>query len=292
MSNRVEDLERQVAELQAAVNGLTEELVEMKERVRQLEDERSVAVEEAAAAGIEYFIFVTGRGKSTLVDHFDHVPELENLLQEKGKERALRDIVQSMPQPGRVMATRQQDPLGLGHAVWCARAFVGDEPFAVILPDDLVLANDRPAIGELIDAHAEVGGNVVAVDEVPRERTSSYGILDVDKDDGRIASAKGLVEKPAPEAAPSNLAIIGRYVLDGKIFDYLEKQGEGAGGEIQLTDAMAAMIGEMPLHGTRFTGRRFDCGDKVGYLEANIAFALEHEELGDKARAMLDTFTR
>ncbi len=246
------------------------------------------AVEEAAKAGIEYFIFVTGRGKAILVDHFDHAPELEALLRDRGKHEPLDELLGGLPKPGTILATRQQEPLGLGHAVWCARAFVGDEPFAVILPDDLVLA-DRPCIGQLIDAYNEVGGNVVAVEEVPRDQTNKYGILDLEGAPGKLCKARGLVEKPDPANAPSTMAIIGRYVLDGKVMEELGRTKPGSGGEIQLTDAMNATIKDVPFHGLQFDGQRFDCGDKVGFLKANMCFALERPEMRDKvAEAIRD----
>ena len=241
------------------------------------------AVEEAAAAGIEYFIFVTGRGKSVLVDHFDHAPELEALLRARGKDDVLESLLASMPAPGRVFAVRQQVPLGLGHAVWCARAMLGDEPFAVLLPDELLMS-DPPCLKQLMDVHEKVGGNLVAVTEVPEEHTNRYGILDVESDDGRIAKARGMVEKPDPASAPSRLANIGRYILDPAVFDYLDKQVTGAGGEIQLTDAIDATTGSVPFHGVRFEGERFDCGDKVGFLAANIAFALKRPDMADRVR--------
>ncbi len=244
-------------------------------------------VEEAQAAGIEQFIFVTGRGKSAIEDHFDHSFELNKMLEERGKRELLDAVNACMPKPGQVAYTRQQEPLGLGHAVWCARELVGDEPFAVLLADDLVLSR-TPCLRQLVDAHAEVGGNLVAVMDVPREHTDRYGILDVASDDGRLAAIKGLVEKPAPEAAPSTLSIIGRYVLQPEIFSHLDRQERGAGGEIQLTDAMARMIGAGPFHGLRFEGTRYDCGDKVGYLEANIAFALRREDMADAVRGSID----
>jgi UTP--glucose-1-phosphate uridylyltransferase len=241
------------------------------------------AVEEAAAAGIEYFIFVTGRGKSVLVDHFDHAPELEALLRARGKDDVLESLLASMPAPGRVFAVHQQVPLGLGHAVWCARAMLGDEPFAVLLPDELLMS-DPPCLKQLMDVHEKVGGNLVAVTEVPEEHTNKYGILDVESDDGRIAKARGMVEKPDPASAPSRLANIGRYILDPAVFDYLDKQVTGAGGEIQLTDAIDATTGSVPFHGVRFEGERFDCGDKVGFLAANIAFALKRPDMADRVR--------
>ncbi|WP_404384881.1 UTP--glucose-1-phosphate uridylyltransferase [Caenispirillum salinarum] len=248
------------------------------------------AMDECREAGIEHFIFVTGRGKSSIMAHFDHVPELEDLLREKNKTSELDALLSSMPPAGTVYATRQQAPLGLGHAVLCARAFVGDEPFAVVLPDDMVLADDKPCIGQLIEAQARVGGNVVAVEEVPADQTNKYGILDVDFDDGKLARASGLVEKPKPADAPSRLAIIGRYVLDPRVFDALETQGAGSGGEIQLTDAMNATIGKMPFHGLRFDGTRYDCGDKVGFLKANIAYALNRADMGSQVADVLKSF--
>jgi UTP--glucose-1-phosphate uridylyltransferase len=239
------------------------------------------AVEECRKAGIEYFIFVTGRGKAVLVDHFDHAPELEALLHERGKKDPLDELLGGMPKPGTIFATRQQEPLGLGHAVHCARAFVGDEPFAVVLPDDMVMS-DRPCIGQLIDAWQETGGNVVAVEDVPKDQTDKYGILDVESQDGNLFKARGLVEKPPVDKAPSSMAIIGRYVLDPLVMKQLGQTQPGSGGEIQLTDAMNATLGQVPFHGLRFEGERFDCGDKVGFLEANIRFALARPGMKDK----------
>lgn len=244
------------------------------------------AVEEARKAGIEHCIFVTGRGKAVLVDHFDHAPELENQLRQRGKDLPLAELLGGLPPAGTIFSTRQQEPLGLGHAVWCARPFIGDEPFAVILPDDLVLS-EGSCIGELIEAWHTTGGNVVTVEDVPRERTGSYGILDVETDDGHIAKAKGLVEKPSPDKAPSTLAIIGRYILDPVVMTALANTPKGAGGEIQLTDAMARTMGLVPFHGVRFSGRRFDCGDKVGFLEANLNFALARPAMHDQVAAMI-----
>lgn len=244
------------------------------------------AVEEARAAGIEEFVFVTGRGKHAIEDHFDISYELDHTLAERGKQDVLDEMKAWMPDPGQLAYTRQMLPLGLGHAVWCAREFVGDEPFAVLLADDLVMSK-APCLGQLIDVHEKTGGNVVAVMDVPKEHTNRYGILDLESDDGKLASVKGLVEKPAPEDAPSTLSIIGRYVLLPSVFAELDKQEKGAGGEIQLTDAMAKTIGQAPFHGLRFEGRRFDCGDKVGFLEANVAFALERSDLEDAVRDVL-----
>jgi UTP--glucose-1-phosphate uridylyltransferase len=245
------------------------------------------AVEEAKAAGIEQFIFVTGRGKHAIEDHFDISYELDQMLAERGKTELLNEMRGLLPTPGQIGYTRQMQPLGLGHAVWCAREFVGKEPFAVLLADDLVMS-ETPCLQQLIDVHHKTKGNVVAVMDVPKEHTNRYGILDLESDDGRLASVKGLVEKPAPEKAPSTLSIIGRYVLLPEVFEQLDMQEKGAGGEIQLTDAMAKLIGKAPFHGLRFEGRRFDCGDKVGFLEANIAFALARDDLGD---AVLDVLS-
>jgi UTP--glucose-1-phosphate uridylyltransferase len=244
------------------------------------------AVEEAAAAGCIDFIFVTSRGKSIQEDHFDHHAELVSALEARGKSAELEAIRAILPPGGRVIAVRQAEPLGLGHAVGCARPVVGDEPFAVILPDDMVLA-DAPCMKQMTDAYQRVGGSLVAVIDVPREHTRRYGILDIDKDDrreGALVAIKGLVEKPAPETAPSTLSIIGRYILQPEIFDHLEKGERGAGGEIQLTDAMARLIGAAPFHGYRFRGTRYDCGDKAGYVAANLAYALERSDLAPAVR--------
>ncbi|MBY6265447.1 UTP--glucose-1-phosphate uridylyltransferase GalU [Azospirillum sp. 412522] len=244
------------------------------------------AVEEARAAGIEDFVFVTGRSKRAIEDHFDADTELNRTLEERGKMDALEEVRHSEIAPGRCFYTRQQVPLGLGHAVWCARALIGNDPFAIVLPDDFVQGK-TPCLKQMVEAYEEVGGNVVAVVDVPREKTSSYGILDVEKDDGRLATVRGLVEKPKPEEAPSTLSIIGRYILQPEIFDHLEKQQRGAGNEIQLTDAMANLIGTQPFHGLRFEGTRYDCGDKVGFIEATLAHALNRPDMADKVRAML-----
>ena len=244
------------------------------------------AVEEAKAAGIEEFIFVTGRGKAAIEDHFDYSFELQKTLEGRGKQKELSEINGLVLRPGQVAYTRQQEPLGLGHAVWCARALVGDEPFAVLLADDLVMSK-TPCLAQMVAAQARVGGNMVAVMDVPRAHTSRYGILDVGRDDGTLAEVKGLVEKPAPEKAPSTLSVIGRYILLPEVFEHLARMERGAGGEIQLTDAMAKMIGHAPFHGYRFEGKRFDCGDKAGFLEATIAFALARPDLADQLRPLL-----
>jgi UTP--glucose-1-phosphate uridylyltransferase len=247
------------------------------------------AVEEAQAAGIEEFIFVTGRGKESIEDHFDRSYELERTLQERGKKAELDAVRAWVPPPGSVAYTRQQEPLGLGHAVWCARELVGNEPFAVLLADDLILAT-TPALKQMVDAHARTRGNMIAIMDVPREQTSRYGVIDPGHKDGKLVQVKGLVEKPSPDRAPSSLAVIGRYILEPLVFEHLDKQQKGAGGEIQLTDALAAMVGRSTFNGYRFDGRRFDCGDKVGFFEANLAFALERGDLGHDIRDVLRNY--
>ena len=244
------------------------------------------AVEEARAAGIEQFCMVTGRGKIGLVEHFDIAFELEATLRERGKADVLKMLNDQALPPGSIASVRQQVPLGLGHAIWCARSFIGEDPFAILLPDDLVLSK-TPCLQQLAEAYQQTGGNVVAVTEVPREQTNRYGILDIANDDGRLVEVRGLVEKPDPKDAPSNLSIIGRYVLMPDVVQYLSKMERGAGNEVQLTDAMAKMIGNTPFHGLRYEGERFDCGDKVGFLEAQIAFALQRPDLSDAVRKFL-----
>jgi len=247
------------------------------------------AIDEARAAGIEQFCLVTGRGKTTLVEQFDVAFELEATLRERGKTKELKTLHDAALPPGALMSVRQQVPLGLGHAIWCARSFIGEDPFAILLPDDLVLS-DTSCLKHLADAYAETGGNVLAVVEVPREQTNRYGILEVGHDDGRLVEVKGLVEKPAPEVAPSNLSVIGRYVLLPEVLTHLARMERGAGNEIQLTDGMAKMIGHTPFHGLRYEGTRFDCGDKLGYLEAQLAFALRRPDLSAGVRAFLPTY--
>lgn len=245
------------------------------------------AVEEAQAAGIEEFIFVTGRSKSAIEDHFDHSYELVEALKERSKESEIRAMQSWMPRPGQVAYTRQQNPMGLGHAVLCARNLVGDEPFAVLLADDLVLAK-KPCLKQMIEAYAETYANVVAVMEVPREHTKRYGVLDVEHDDGRLVRVRGMVEKPEPKDAPSTLSVIGRYILQPEVFEHLTNINRGAGNEIQLTDALAGLIaGSRPFFGLRFEGKRFDCGDKAGFFEANLAFALARPDLRDAVREIL-----
>lgn len=247
------------------------------------------ALEEAKAAGIEEFILVTGRGKGAMEDHFDHAFELEATLMDRGKTDALETLASTLYESGQISYVRQQQPLGLGHAVWCARNLVGDEPFAVLLPDDLVLA-EQGCLAQMVEVYHQVGGNVVAVMDVPREQTNRYGILDVVQDDGRVAKAKGLVEKPDPAEAPSTLSIIGRYILDPQVLRALDRKEKGAGGEIQLTDVMARTIDEVPFHGLRFAGTRFDCGSKEGFLEANVAYALARDDLRGAMQAILGKY--
>lgn len=235
------------------------------------------AVEEAMAAGIEEFIFVTGRGKQAMEDHFDLSYELNETLDRRGKTAELEHVNEFLPPPGAIKYVRQREALGLGHAIWCARDMIGDEPFAILSPDDLVLGQP-PCLAQLVQAYGETGGNVVAVMDVPRDQTDRYGILDTPNPQDRLAEIKGLVEKPKPADAPSTLSIIGRYILDGSIFSHLSRHEKGAGGEIQLTDAMARMIGNQPFHGLRFEGERFDCGTKEGWLAANIAFSLARDD--------------
>ena len=248
------------------------------------------AIEEARAAGIEQFCMITGRGKTALVEHFDIAFELEATLRQRNRVEAMEALKGTMVEPGSMVTVRQQVPHGLGHAIWCARAFIGDDPFAILLPDDLVMS-ETPCMKQLADAYNETGGNVVAVVEVPREHTNRYGILKTGADDGRLVEVQGLVEKPAPADAPSNLSIIGRYVLMPEVIGHLAKMERGAGNEVQLTDGMAKLIGNQPFHGLRYEGTRFDCGDKVGFLEAQIAFALARPDLAAAVRAFLPKYS-
>jgi UTP--glucose-1-phosphate uridylyltransferase len=245
------------------------------------------AVEEARAAGIEQFIFVTGRGKHVIEDHFDHAYELESLLSEQEKTEQLNSLIEGLPDTGAVSFTRQQQPLGLGHAVWCARHLVGDEPFAVLLPDDL-LVGEIGAMAQMVAAYEDVGGGViVATEERPREETKRYGVIDPGAVKGRVIEVKGIVEKPEPAKAPSTLCVIGRYILPPEIFAELERRERGAGGEIQLTDAMARLIGRMPFHAVRCECKRYDCGDKVGFLHANLALGLQRPDIAPALRRIL-----
>ena len=246
------------------------------------------AVDEAREAGIEQMIFVTGRGKVSIVEHFDMAYELEKTMQERDK--SMQVLESTRLTPGNLVTVRQQVPLGLGHAIWCARAIVGDEPFAILLPDELMIANRDGGPGcmkQMVEAYGEVGGNLISVLERPREELSSYGVIapGARVSEG-LTEVTGLVEKPRIEDAPSNLIISGRYILQPEVMRTLEGQAAGAGGEIQLTDAMARMIGSQPFHAVTFVGRRFDCGSKVGFVEATLALALEREDMKDEVRAM------
>lgn len=245
------------------------------------------AVEECLQAGIDEFVFVSGRNKVSLEDHFDHAYELEMTLEGRKKAAELAETQGATIKPGNAIFTRQQRPLGLGHAVWCARHWIGREPFAVLLPDELTL--DTPScIGQLALAHEKTGGSVVAVMDVPREQTKSYGIAAVKAEKDGLAEITGMIEKPRPEEAPSTLALIGRYVLLPEVFDHLDNHETGAGGEIQLTDAMAKMIGRSPFHALRYTGRRYDCGSRLGFLEANVAISLSRTDTKAESRALIE----
>lgn len=250
------------------------------------------AIDEARAAGITDFIFVTAKGKSALEDYFDTSPELVRALKAKGKKDLLEAIAPTEMPSGAISYIRQQEALGLGHAVWCARHLVGDEPFAVILPDD-VIAAEKPCLKQMVEAYEEVGGNVVAAMELRPEQISSYGVIDPASHDGRLVEMKGMVEKPKPEDAPSNLAVIGRYILTPRVMKNLEKMKQGAGGEIQLTDAIADEIKVgRSVHGYRFEGTRYDCGSKAGYLQATVAFALARPDLRDEFAAFIQDAVR
>ena len=239
------------------------------------------AVEEALEAGIEQIIFVTGRGKGALEDHFDISYELEATMRARGKSMtAIEGIRQK---PGSPVYVRQQEPLGLGHAVWCARDIVGDEPFAVLLPDELMVGAPN-FMAQMVEAYASVGGNIVGALEVPEDETDKYGVISPGRRDGRLTEVTALVEKPALGTAPSNLMIPGRYILQPEVMAVLDNPVKGAGGEIQLTDAMAQLIGRQPFHGYTFDGQRYDCGDKAGYIQANLALALAREDIGPAVR--------
>jgi len=245
------------------------------------------AVEECLAAGIEEFVFVTGRNKGAIEDHFDHAYELEMTLAQRGNKQAeLKQTEQATIKPGNAIFTRQQKPLGLGHAVWCAKPWIGREPFAVLLPDELMVGTPT-CTAQLVAASEKTGGSVVAVVEVPREQTKSYGIAAIRAEKNGLAEITGLVEKPSPAEAPSNWALIGRYVLEPEVFDHLDRHETGAGGEIQLTDALARMIGGKPFHAMRYTGGRYDCGNRLGFLEANVAVALGRADTAGETRALL-----
>lgn len=243
------------------------------------------AVDEAREAGIEQMIFVTGRGKTAIVEHFDVAFELENTMTARGKSLSVLEPTRATP--GDIITVRQQVPLGLGHAIWCARAIVGDEPFAIMLPDELMVG-EPGCMAQMVEAYNEVGGNLISVLEVPPEEVSSYGVIAPGAENGALTEVKGLVEKPPVGEAPSNKIISGRYILQPEVMRTLETQGKGAGGEIQLTDAMARMIGTQAFHAVTFAGRRFDCGSKTGFVEATLALALEREDMGAEVREIAE----
>ncbi|MEH6826612.1 UTP--glucose-1-phosphate uridylyltransferase [Parasphingorhabdus sp.] len=243
------------------------------------------AVDEALEAGIEQMIFVNGRGKGMIEDHFDMAYELERTMADRSKDRSVLEGTRL--KPGDCVFVRQQEPLGLGHAIWCARDIVGDEPFAIFLPDELMVGSPG-CMKQMVSAYGKLGGNIVCALEIPIADTPSYGVIDPGKRDGPITEVIGLVEKPAAGTAPSNLILPGRYILQPEVMRILENQEAGAGGEIQLTDAMAQMIGKQPFHGMTFDGKRYDCGSKQGYVEANLAMALAHPEIGSDIRAMAE----
>ena len=245
------------------------------------------AIDEARAAGIKEFIFVTSRGKSALEDYFDHSPELEATLRKAGKEALLEVLKDTNMDSGAIAYVRQNRALGLGHAVWCAKRLIGDEPFAVLLPDD-VIAAEKPCLQQMIEAYEQTGGNMVAAMEVAPSKASSYGVLDVSEDMGSILKVRGMVEKPKAEDAPSNLAVIGRYILTPKVMMNLNRMKQGAGGEIQLTDAIAEEADSGNVYGFRFRGQRYDCGSKAGFLQATVAFGLARDDLREEFAAYLN----
>ena len=246
----------------------------------------SYVVEEARAAGIEHIVFITGRGQGAIEDYFDANPEIEGALEAKGKLDLLADVRRDLPVPGGMSFVRQMAPLGLGHAVWCARDIIGDEPFAVMLPDMLMMAR-TPALAQCVAAYEQVGGNIIAVEPAPAGETHKYGIVALDGQNGRLNRMTGMVEKPPLGTEPSNLFISGRYVLQPEIFELLERQGKGAGGEIQLTDAMAQLMQAQTFHALEYDGVTYDCGDKIGLLRANVAFALARPDLAEAARTAI-----
>ncbi len=245
-------------------------------------------VDEAREAGIEHFIFITGRNKAVIEDHFDIAYELEETLQKRGKLKEWEALKADLPAAGATSFTRQQEPLGLGHAVWCAREIVGDEPFAVLLPDMVTMASEQGrCLAQCVDAYEKHGGNIIAVEEVPPDETHQYGVVGIGKDSGHTFEITGMVEKPPKGTAPSNLIISGRYILGPEIFSILEKGEKGAGGEIQLTDGMKILAKSQSFHGVRFDGKTYDCGAKLGFLAANIAFGLANPDLAPLLRAEL-----
>jgi UTP--glucose-1-phosphate uridylyltransferase len=282
MTNRVRKAVFPVAglgtRLLPATQSITKEMITIVDRPRI-----QYAVDEAREAGIEEMIFVTGRGKLPLVDYFDSAFELEALMREKGK--SLDVLEPSRGRFGEIVTVRQQQPLGLGHAVWCARHIVGDEPFAVLLPDDLMAPG---ALKQMVEAWETVGGNLVATEEVPAEKTASYGIITPGGTSGDLTEVRGLVEKPAPAEAPSRLGVIGRYILQPEVMQVLDAKETGAGGEIQLTDAMAKLIGRQPFHALKVNSVRYDCGDKTGFVIANLAMALQRDDVAPRVREFIE----
>jgi UTP--glucose-1-phosphate uridylyltransferase len=246
------------------------------------------AYEEAVKAGIEQFVFITGRNKYTITNHFDKAYELESVLDKEQKKAQLELTTSWLPDAGNIAFIRQQHPLGLGHAIWCARNFVGDEPFVVILPD--VVLHETGFLKKLVSEYEENGGNIIAVNEIPYEQTNNYGVIAPDGKHGNLTKITDMVEKPEPEDAPSNLSILGRYILDNKIFEHLKNTSKGAGGEIQLTDAMVSLMKEQPFYAMPYEGKRFDCGSKIGFLEANLAFALERPDLRERVLELLKQY--
>ena len=242
-------------------------------------------MDEAMEAGIEHFIFVTGRNKSVIEDHFDRQFELEQVLAERGKTAELAVLDNDLPGAGTTSYTRQQEPLGLGHAVWCARELVGNEPFALLLPDVLVQNPGKGCLAQMLDVYAERGGNIIAVEPVPDDQVKNYGVVSIGEGDGRVFPVDGMVEKPKPGTEPSNLTILGRYILQPEICGILSAQEKGAGGEIQLTDAMLALLKRQPFSAVKYEGRTFDCGSKVGFLTANVAYALARPDIAEAFKA-------
>ena len=237
-------------------------------------------VDEARDAGIEHFIFVTGRNKSAIEDHFDRQPELEQALAARGKTEELEALIRDLPAPGETSFLRQQEPVGLGHAVWCAREIVGREPFALILPDVLVQCKGKGCTAQMLDVYEAHGGNIIAVEPVPDDQVKNYGVVSIGEGDGNVFPIDGMVEKPKPGTEPSNLTILGRYILQPEIFDILSAKETGAGGEIQITDAMIKLLAAQDFHALKYEGRTFDCGSKLGFLRANVAYALQRPDLG------------
>ncbi len=245
--------------------------------------------EEAREAGIEEFIFVTGRAKEMLEEHFDYQPELEQTLEARGKDDMLKKVRDSEMPAGSLFLTRQPKPLGLGHAIWCAKKLVGNEPFAILLPDVLI-KGPQGCLKQMVEIYDETGGNIIAVEEVPQKDTSKYGIVDTGGQDGKSVPIQGLVEKPKPEEAPSNLSVVGRYILQPEVFDHLAAFETGAGGEIQLTDAMAKLIGKQPFNAMRFDGKSYDSGSRLGFIEANMIYGMSDGEIGDDVKELILKF--